>query len=132
VAGLGLAACSSEGDSSADDSSVDAAGVGASTGSAAEVVPFDVDRQAGVLRAPTEAGIVAAFDVTTADRDVLAATMLALSTEIAQLLRSRRDRLGDPRSDAWPQLYREILTSYSWGLPADLRDAIRAKAAAAY
>jgi hypothetical protein len=52
--------------------------------------------------------------------------------EIAQLLRSRRDRLGDPRSDAWPQLYREILTSYSWGLPADLRDAIRAKAAAAY
>ncbi|HMA15838.1 MAG TPA: hypothetical protein VKP12_13695 [Kiloniellaceae bacterium] len=52
--------------------------------------------------------------------------------EIGRALRNRRDRLADPRSPAWPELYREILTRYSWGLPADLRDAIRAKVAAAY
>jgi hypothetical protein len=52
--------------------------------------------------------------------------------EIGRALRNRRDELADPASAAWPQLYREILTRYSWGLPDDLRSAIRAEAAAAY
>ncbi|MGF1593481.1 MAG: hypothetical protein ACFCUW_09390 [Kiloniellaceae bacterium] len=52
--------------------------------------------------------------------------------EIGRALRNRRDELADPTSPAWPQLYREILTRYSWGLPDDLRSAIRAEAAAAY
>lgn len=52
--------------------------------------------------------------------------------EIGRALRNRRDRLADAESPAWAELYREILTRYSWGLPADLRDAIRAKVAAAY
>lgn len=52
--------------------------------------------------------------------------------EIGRALRNRRDRLSDPQSPAWAELYRDILTRYSWGLPADLRDAIRAKVARAY
>ena len=52
--------------------------------------------------------------------------------EIGRALRNRQDRLADPASEAWPQLYREILTRYSWGLPDDVRSAIRAKAAQAY
>jgi len=52
--------------------------------------------------------------------------------EIGRALRNRRDRLADPQSPAWTELYRDILTRYSWGLPADLRDAIRSKVAAAY
>ena len=52
--------------------------------------------------------------------------------EIGRALRNRSDELADPASPAWPQLYREILTRYSWGLPDDLRSAIRAEAAAAY
>jgi len=45
--------------------------------------------------------------------------------EIGRALRKQQDRLTDPQSPAWQQLYREILTRYSWGLPDDLRDAIR-------
>lgn len=52
--------------------------------------------------------------------------------EIGRALRNRRDRLADPQSPAWSELYRDILTRYSWGLPTDLRDAIRAKVAQAY
>jgi len=52
--------------------------------------------------------------------------------EIGRALRNRRDHLADPQSPAWTELYRDILTRYSWGLPADLRDAIRSKVAAAY
>lgn len=52
--------------------------------------------------------------------------------EIGRALRNRRDRLTDPESSAWPDLYREILTRYSWGLPPDLRETIRGKVAAAY
>jgi hypothetical protein len=52
--------------------------------------------------------------------------------EVGRALRNRQDRLADPASEAWPQLYREILTRYSWGLPDDIRSAIRAEAAEAY
>lgn len=52
--------------------------------------------------------------------------------EIGRLLRRLEAALADPNSDAWPRLYREILTRHSWGLPEDLRTEIRAGAAAAY
>lgn len=52
--------------------------------------------------------------------------------EIGRVLRRLEAALADPNSDAWPRLYREILTRYSWGLPEDLRTEIRAGAAAAY
>lgn len=52
--------------------------------------------------------------------------------EIGRTLRHQQDALADPGSDAWPRLYREILTRYSWGMPEDLRREIRAGAAAAY
>ncbi len=52
--------------------------------------------------------------------------------EIGRALRRLEASLADPASDAWPRLYREILTRYSWGLPDDLRNEIRAGAAAAY
>lgn len=52
--------------------------------------------------------------------------------EIGRALRNRRDGLADTQSPAWAELYREILTRYSWGLPADLRDTIRGKVAVAY
>jgi len=52
--------------------------------------------------------------------------------EIGRTLRKLQDRLADPESPAWQQVYREVLTRYSWGLPADLRNAIRSGAAAAY
>jgi len=52
--------------------------------------------------------------------------------ELARALRNRRDDLADSASPAWTELYRGILTKYSWGLPTDLRAAIRAEAAKAY
>lgn len=52
--------------------------------------------------------------------------------EIGRTLRRQQEALADPGSAAWPRLYREILTRYSWGLPEDLRTEIRAGAAAAY
>lgn len=52
--------------------------------------------------------------------------------EIGRVLRRQQEALTDPGSAAWPRLYREILTRYSWGLPEDLRSEIRAGAAAAY
>ena len=52
--------------------------------------------------------------------------------EISRALTRRRDKLDDPDSPAWPQLYREILTRYSWGLPEDIRTEIRAGAEQAY
>ena len=52
--------------------------------------------------------------------------------ELARALRNRRVDLADPASPAWTQLYRDILTQYSWGLPPDLRAAIRAEVAQAY
>jgi len=52
--------------------------------------------------------------------------------EIGRALRKWKDRLADPESPAWPQVFREILTRYSWGLPEDLRAALRGGAAAAY
>lgn len=97
VAGLGLAACSSDGESPS--------GSGATAGaieSPTEVVPFAVDRQAGVLRAPMPAGIVAALDVTTDDRDALATTMQALSTEIGQLMRDTAIEPVDPADEILP------------------------------
>lgn len=51
--------------------------------------------------------------------------------EIGRALRKWQERLTDPESPAWPQLHREILTRYSWGLPEDLRTAIRSGAASA-
>lgn len=52
--------------------------------------------------------------------------------ELARALRNRQDRLADAASPVWTELYRDILTKYSWGLPADLRTAIRTEAAKAY
>ncbi len=52
--------------------------------------------------------------------------------EIGQALRRFESRLQDPESPMWPQLYREILTRYSWGMPEDLRIAIRKGAKKAY
>lgn len=52
--------------------------------------------------------------------------------EIGNALRKREDRLRDPESAAWQLLYREIITRYSWGLPEDLRKAIRLGATQAY
>lgn len=52
--------------------------------------------------------------------------------EIARLLNERTDSLGTPESNAWPQLYRQILTRYSWGMPQDQRQAMRAAVAQAY
>lgn len=52
--------------------------------------------------------------------------------EIGRALRRLEDALADPASDAWPRLYREVLTRYSWGLPDDLRKEIRTGAAQAY
>ena len=52
--------------------------------------------------------------------------------EIGRALRKREDRLRDPESPAWQLLYREIITRYSWGLPEDLRQAIRLGATQAY
>ena len=52
--------------------------------------------------------------------------------EIGRALRKWEKRLSDPGNPAWAQFHREILTRYSWGLPADLRDAIRQAAAKAY
>ncbi|MEQ8354627.1 MAG: hypothetical protein RH942_03745 [Kiloniellaceae bacterium] len=52
--------------------------------------------------------------------------------EIGRTLSKRKDELADRSSAAWPQLYRDTLARYSWGLPGDLRDAIRREAAQAY
>ncbi len=52
--------------------------------------------------------------------------------EIGRILRKRQDQLADPSSEAWGQLFREIVTRYSWGVPEDLRAAIRAEAVQAY
>ena len=46
--------------------------------------------------------------------------------EISRLLSATR---AEPD---WPELYRTILTQYSWGLPEDLRPALREGAAQAY
>lgn len=58
---------------------------------AASAVPFAGERQVGLLLAPSPAGLVAAFDVTTDDRAELVATMKTLSAEIQRLM------AGDPR-----------------------------------
>jgi len=52
--------------------------------------------------------------------------------ELVRTLRNRQDRLAAPESPAWAELYRDILTQYSWGLPPDLRAAIRAEVAQGY
>ena len=52
--------------------------------------------------------------------------------EIGRALRKREDKLRDPDGPGWQQLYREIITRYSWGLPEDLRKAIRQGATQAY
>ena len=53
-------------------------------------------------------------------------------SEIGRALNRLEDRLADPDSEAWPRLYREIITRYSWGLPEDIRAEIRKGAANAY
>ncbi len=50
--------------------------------------------------------------------------------EIGRAIRRYGNSLADPRSPAWQQLYREILTQYSWGMPEDLRPRLRAAATA--
>lgn len=52
--------------------------------------------------------------------------------EIGRLLRKWEERLSSRPQEAWPALYREILTRYSWGMPNDLRPALRSAASAAY
>ena len=53
-------------------------------------------------------------------------------SEISRALRKRRDALATRDAEQWAELYRDILTHYSWGLPSDLRAAFRGKAAQAY
>jgi hypothetical protein len=52
--------------------------------------------------------------------------------ERGRVLRKRHDDLADPASPEWPLLYREILARYSWGMPDDLRSALRGEVAKAY
>jgi hypothetical protein len=52
--------------------------------------------------------------------------------EIAQYLRERQARLMDPDSPAWADLYRTIISKYSWGLPSDLRPDFRELAKETY
>lgn len=47
--------------------------------------------------------------------------------ELRRLLRSYGDRLDDPRSPAWQEVYRRILTDYSWGMSKEHRAALREK-----
>lgn len=61
----------------------------------ASAISFNGSHQRGVLAAPAAAGIVAAFDVTATSRDELAATMQALSTEIARLMEGRPSEQED-------------------------------------
>lgn len=98
VAGLGLAACSSDGASTA----AVADGAGPADAAASQVVAFAGERQAGVLREPMPAGIVAALDVTATDRDVVATTMQALSTEIALLMSDTAIEPVDPADEILP------------------------------
>jgi len=51
---------------------------------------------------------------------------------VAELGRVLRSRLADRADPDWPLLYREILTRYSWGMPEDLRSALRSEVAQAY
>lgn len=47
-------------------------------------------------------------------------------SEIRKLLRRRRPELEDPANDAaWSLLYRSMLAQYSWGMPPEVRAAIR-------
>lgn len=52
--------------------------------------------------------------------------------EIGRALRKRRDALAALSAESWSELYRDILARYSWGLPEDLRAAIRNEVAQAY
>lgn len=52
--------------------------------------------------------------------------------EISRALSKRRDALAALSAEDWAQLYRDILARYSWGLPDDLRTAIRREVAQAY
>ena len=52
--------------------------------------------------------------------------------EILESLEKAKDRLRSRDNSSWNQLYRMILTKYSWGLPKDLRLQFREKTAAAY
>lgn len=45
--------------------------------------------------------------------------------EIRRLLRTAADDLRDPGSPAWNDVYRRILTDYSWGMSKEHREALR-------
>lgn len=47
--------------------------------------------------------------------------------EIRTLLRTAGGRLNDPNSPAWKDVYRSILTDYSWGMSKEHRAALRAE-----
>jgi len=90
VAGL-AAACSAD-----DEPDLDAATStppdpgsvepGATLAAQPATIAFTGEHQQGVLAPPAAAGVVAAFDVISADREVLAETMQALSAEVARLM----------------------------------------------
>lgn len=81
-----MAACSGEAGDGAVGATSSEAGDVIAAGANVSPVPFGGMHQAGVLSAPAPAGAVAAFDVTTNDRDQLAATLERLSGEIARLM----------------------------------------------
>ncbi|MGH1493218.1 MAG: Dyp-type peroxidase [Acidimicrobiales bacterium] len=102
LAGL-AAACSPDNDASTTE---DAGGTQGSSGTGADggtetgsgttgvdhrtaglaAVPFRSGRQLGVLRAPTSAGLVAAFDVAVGSAEELAATLITLSAEMERVM----------------------------------------------
>jgi hypothetical protein len=42
--------------------------------------------------------------------------------EIRALLVDRKHRLDDPTSEAWQDVYKSILTSFSWGMPGNVHE----------
>jgi deferrochelatase/peroxidase EfeB len=67
-----------------DDSSASAAGEGA--GATATRVAFEGEHQPGITTPPPRHAIVAAFDVTAADRDELVSMFRAATTEVRELM----------------------------------------------
>jgi hypothetical protein len=45
--------------------------------------------------------------------------------EIWELLNKNKDALRTPESDGWNRVYQEILKTYSWGMPPEVRQAMR-------
>ncbi len=85
LVGLGAACTDSGSDEAAGDSTADDAQASAAA-IRSEPVAFRAERQLGVLRAPTAAGLVAAFDVGVASRAELSETLMRLSAEVERIM----------------------------------------------